>query len=425
MPLIQPDQYPLTRFVSGSGFRIYHAVASFLWSFMIVATILVVLRTIAVIVLSLLHHRRTMSGSLPKAEFSPAVDVLIAAYNEEAVIAKTLQSVLATTYPGEISVWVVDDGSVDNTASVVEIFSRNDHRVHLIQQPNSGKAMALRKGLESVSGDIVVTLDADTQFRPQTLLRLIQPLQDNHVAAVSGHAKVGNLRKFIARCQSLEYICGFNLDRQAYDALNCITVVPGAVSALRKSAVLQAGGISTDTLAEDTDLTLCLHRQGYRITYVADALAFTEAPETIAALSKQRFRWAFGTIQCLWKHRDMVLNPHFKALGYFSLPGIWFFQVLLVAIAPVIDALVIASLIWGVGSPSLYAYFGVFLLMDFLLAILACLMAHEPLSQTWLTLPMRFIYRPMLSWVIWKALIKAAKGAWVGWGKLERTASVF
>jgi len=422
MPIVRSDQHPVTRLVSGSGFRIYHAVAAFLWSFMIVATILVVLRTIAVTVLALLQQRRAAVS--PKTNFSPSLGVLIAAYNEEKVIAKTLQSVLTTTYPGDISVWVVDDGSSDNTAGVVETFSSKDHRVHLIQQSNRGKALALRKGLESVTSDIVVMLDADTQFQPDTLLRLVQPFQNEKVAAVSGHAKVGNLRKFIARCQSLEYICGFNLDRQAYHYLNCITVVPGAISAIRKSAVLQAGGISTDTLAEDTDMTISLHREGFRIEYVSDALAFTEAPETIATLAKQRFRWAFGTIQCLWKHRDMVLNPHFKALGYFSLPSIWFFQVLLVAIAPVIDVLVIGSLLLGKSSPSLYAYFGIFLFMDFLLAALACLMEHEPLRQAWLTIPMRFVYRPMLSWVIWKALIKAAKGALVSWGKLERTASV-
>jgi cellulose synthase/poly-beta-1,6-N-acetylglucosamine synthase-like glycosyltransferase len=306
----------------------------------------------------------------------------------------------------------------------VDAFSQKDHRVRLIRQANQGKAMALQNGLASIADDIVVMLDADTQFQPETLMRLVQPLQDKNVAAVSGHAKVGNLRSFIARCQALEYICGFNLDRRAYHYLNCITVVPGAVCAVRKTAVFQAGGICTDTLAEDTDLTLSLHRQGFRIAYVSDALAFTEAPETIATLAKQRFRWAFGTIQCLWKHRDMVMNPRFKALGCFSLPGIWFFQVLLVAIAPVIDILVIGSLFFGKISPSLYAYFGIFLMMDFLLAALACMMEHEPIRRAWLIVPMRFVYRPMLSWVIWKSLIKAAKGAWVTWGKLERTASV-
>ena len=423
MPHIQKELMPLTRMVSGSGFRILHAVTLFLWAFMLVATLLVVLRTLAVMVLALVQQRRA-SKQRSTSCFNPSLSVLIAAYNEEKVIEKTLQSVLTTTYSGDISVWVVDDGSSDKTAGIVEAFSRKDHRVRLIRQANQGKALALRNGLASIADDIVVMLDADTRFQPETLMRLVQPLQDKNVAAVSGHAKVGNLRSFMARCQALEYICGFNLDRRAYHHLNCITVVPGAISAVRKNAVLQAGGISTDTLAEDTDLTLSLHREGFRIAYVSDALAFTEAPETIATLAKQRFRWAFGTIQCLWKHRDMVLNPRFKALGCFSLPGIWFFQVLLVAIAPVIDALVIFSLFLGKSSPSLYAYFGIFLLMDFLLAAMACLMEHELVRRAWLILPMRFVYRPMLSWVIWKSLIKAAKGALVSWGKLERTASV-
>ena len=422
MPHIEKKLMPVTRMVSGSGFKILHAVTMFLWAFMIVATLLVVLRTLAVSVLALFQQRRTASRST--SCFGPSLSILIAAYNEEKVIQKTLQSVLTTTYPGDISLWVVDDGSSDNTASVVETFSRKDHRVRLIRQANLGKALALRNGLAAITDEIVVMLDADTRFQPETLMRLVQPLQDKNVGAVSGHAKVGNLRSFMARCQALEYICGFNLDRRAYHHLNCITVVPGAISAVRKNAVLQAGGISTDTLAEDTDLTLSLHREGFRIAYVSNALAFTEAPETMATLAKQRFRWAFGTIQCLWKHRDMVLNPRFKALGCFSLPGIWFFQVLLVAIAPVVDVLIIASLFFGKSSPSLYAYFGIFLLMDFLLAALACLMEHEPVRRAWLILPMRFVYRPMLSWVIWKSLIKAAKGALVGWGKLERTASV-
>jgi peptidoglycan-N-acetylglucosamine deacetylase len=422
MPTVKKDQNVLSRLVSGSGFRAFHYIETFLWAFMSVATVLVVLRTLAVSVLALLQQRK--SAKAPKTYFIPPLSILIAAYNEEKVIAKTLKSVLTTTYPGNISVWVVDDGSVDGTSRVIDMFAATDQRVHLIRQTNQGKALALRRGLESVPDEIVVTLDADTQFQPDTLIRLVQPFQDDRVAAVSGHAKVGNLRKFIARCQSLEYICGFNLDRQAYQYLNCITVVPGAVSALRKSAIMQAGGISTDTLAEDTDLTISLHRRGFLVSYVADALAFTEAPETISTLAKQRFRWGFGTIQCLWKHRDMVMNPHFKALGCFSLPGIWFFQVLLVAIAPIIDVLVIISLVLGWSSPALYAYFAIFLLMDILLAALACLMEHEPIHQAWLALPMRFVYRPMLSWVIWKSLIKAAKGVLVSWGKLERTASV-
>jgi len=422
MPGVKADQHRLNRLVSGSGFHAFHFLETFFWAFMVVATILVVLRTLAVSVLALAQKMR--STGTKEGNFTPPLSVLIAAYNEEKVIAKTIDSVVDTSYAGSISLWIVDDGSTDKTAEIVAAIAAGNPRVHLLRQANQGKALALRRGLEAVPDDIVVTLDADTQFQPETIERLIRPLEDKRIGAVSGHARVGNLRTFIARCQALEYICGFNLDRQAYHYLNCITVVPGAVSALRKSAVVLAGGISTDTLAEDTDLTLSLHRHGFRIAHVADALAFTEAPETFAGLAKQRFRWGFGTMQCLWKHRDMVMNPSFKALGCFSLPGIWFFQILLVALAPIIDLMVIVSLGLGLSSGALYVYFAVFLLMDILLAAVACLLEREPVRQAWLALPMRFLYRPLLSWVIWKSLSKAAKGVIVSWGKLERTASV-
>jgi cellulose synthase/poly-beta-1,6-N-acetylglucosamine synthase-like glycosyltransferase len=235
---------------------------------------------------------------------------------------------------------------------------------------------------------------------------------------------VGNPKTLVARFQSLEYTCGFNLDRRAYHRLNCITVAPGAVSALRKSAVLAAGGISTDTLAEDTDLTLSLHRCGFTICYAPRAVAWTEAPETIRTFAKQRFRWAFGTLQCLWKHRDMLFDGKYRALGWFSLPSAWFFNILLVALGPIIDGLLLLSLIMNPASGILYFYFFVFLCADLLLATVACLIEGEPLSQVWLVLPMRFIYRPVLSFAVIKAIVKASKGVLVGWGKLDRTASV-
>jgi len=271
--------------------------------------------------------------------------------------------------------------------------------------------------------DTLVFLDADTHFARETFGQLVKPLRDPKVGAVSGHAKVGNLRTFIARCQSLEYTCGFNLDRRAYAQWNCITVVPGAVSAIRRKALEDAGGFCRDTLAEDTDLTLCLHKSGYRVEYAAEGLAWTEAPEGVLPLIRQRFRWAFGTLQCLWKHRDLVFNPQYGALGWFSLPSIWFFQIVLVALTPVVDGLLVVSLILG-GWSAMWAYVLIFLLMDLMLAFLACRLDGEKLRTAWTILPMRIIYRPLLSWVIWKALYRAIKGAWVTWGKTERTASM-
>src|SRR6266568_1406820 len=337
-PPVQGNAQSLTRLVSSTGFRVYHSIEQFLWAFMIVATALVVIRALVVIWLAYRFRRG------PKTDFAEPISVVMAAYNEEKVIAETLRTLLATDYKGEIEVVVVDDGSRDHTAAEIERVVRSETRVRLLQQENHGKARALQRGLAAARNGIVVFIDADTQCQRDTLPRLLEPFVDERCGAVSGHAKVGNLRTFIARCQALEYTCGFNLDRRAYNRWKCITVVPGAISAVRKDAIDEAGGLSFETLAEDTDLTLCLHRRRERIVYVPDAIAWTEAPETVRALTRQRSRWAYGTLQCLWKHRDMVFNWNYRALGWFSLPSIWFFQIILVAVTPMVDLFLIASL---------------------------------------------------------------------------------
>ena len=438
-PPLKASDRSLARVASSIGFSVVHAAFSFLWAFMIVATVLIVLRTLLVIYLAL-RHRSRKSAPLRSADLSSeaavmakssdaaqigeaSLSVIIAAYNEEKVIAATLRSVLETDYKGKVEVLVINDGSKDKTADAVAEVAASDQRVRRINQANAGKSEALRRGVELAAYDILVFLDADTHFQRDTLGYLVAPFADTKVGAVSGHARVGNLRSFIARCQSLEYICGFNLDRRAYDAWDCITVAPGAVSAVHRQALREVGGFRSDTLAEDTDLTLSLHRHGYSIRYTPGAVAWTEAPETIRALAKQRFRWCFGTMQCLWKHRDMLFNPKFKALGFFSLPSIWFFQIILVALTPLVDLLLLASVLLGDGGAVL-PYFLTFLVLDQLLAVLACVLEKEPLRRSWIMIPMRLIYRPLLSWVVWKSIINAARGVLVGWGKLERTASV-
>ena len=417
MPPLQAQNPSLSRLVSGAGFRVYHALEEFLWAFMIVATGLVVARTLVVIWLAYRFRR------LPSHDFIVPVSVVMAAYNEEKVIAGTLRSLLTTDYRGEIEVIVVDDGSCDGTAAEIVRAADADPRVRLLQQDNRGKARALQRALAAVRHSIVVFVDADTHFQQDTLSQLVEPFADETIGAVSGHAKVGNLRTFIARCQSLEYTCGFNLDRRAYTRWNCITVVPGAISAIRKSAIDRAGGLSLQTLAEDTDLTLALHKDRQRIVYVPQAIAWTEAPESVRTLARQRFRWAYGTLQCLWKHRDMVFNWNYRALGWFSLPSVWFFQIILVAITPMVDVFLFASLPFGAWRAVL-PFVITFLAMDVILATLACILEREPITRAWRMLPMRLIYRPMLSYCIWKAILRAVKGAWVSWGKLERTASV-
>lgn len=417
MPPLTQERRSIHHYASGMGFQVYHLLYDFLHMFLVLATILVLLRTVLVLILARTHKPPSLREDFP----APPISILVPAFNEEKVIAKTIRSLLASDYSGDIEILVINDGSTDSTEETVRRIG--DPRVRLINQRNSGKAHALQKGVGESTNEFLVFVDADTQFERDALRYLISTCQAPGVGAVSGHARVGNLKTFLARCQDLEYVCGFNLDRRAYAAWNCITVAPGAISAVRKSAIIAAGGFSYETLAEDTDLTLSIHKAGYRVEYQPDAVAHTEAPETFPTLARQRFRWAYGTLQCAWKHRDIIFNPRFKALGWFSLPGIWFFQVILVAFSPFIDILFLQSMLFG-NTWDVLPYFLAFILCDLLLALAAVAMEGLPLRAAFRIIPQRFVYRPLLSFVIWKSILHALRGAWVGWGKLQRTASV-
>ncbi|MCC6932961.1 MAG: glycosyltransferase [Deltaproteobacteria bacterium] len=409
--------------VANAGFAILYYIEGYIWAFMIAATVLVMLRSLIVIYLSLKHKYFTSTEQNDNPAIRPPVSILIAAYNEGKVIRSTIMSLLKSDYQGALEILVVDDGSKDDTAVVVSKLTAEHKQVRLICQPNQGKAKALQCAIREARYEILVMLDADTQFESQTIRLLVAAILRPNIGAVSGHVKVGNTSKWLARFQNLEYICGFNLDRRAYTSWDCITVVPGAVCAFRKSAVIEAGGISDATLAEDTDLTLQLHRLGYRIDYCPEAIAWTEAPETIAGLAKQRTRWAFGTVQCLWKHRDLLFTSQKPGLGYFSLPSIWFFQLFLVALIPLVDFMLLGSILVGTGS-SIVGYAIVFLIVDLTLAVLACLMEKEPLKNALYIIPMRLLYRPLLAYAVWCSIIRVMKGAWMGWGKLERQGNV-
>jgi cellulose synthase/poly-beta-1,6-N-acetylglucosamine synthase-like glycosyltransferase len=420
MPPIPGSRYSFERMASSLGFDFIYWTQKGFWLFVMTAMVLVAVRTIIVLTLAIRHRR---APEISATNFTPPISVLVPAYNEGKVIAATLRSVLSTTYPGVMEVIVVDDGSSDDTHEAACAMAAEDARVRVIAQSNHGKAAALQSALREAAHEIVVFIDADTRIAREAFFRLVQPLAKAEVGAVSGHARVGNNRSFLARCQDLEYICGFNLDRRAYSMWNCITVAPGAISAFRKSAIEAAGGFSRDTLAEDTDLTLSVHRAGFRVDYVPGAVAWTEAPETVRTLASQRFRWAFGTLQSIWKHRDLTFSRRIPGLGWFSLPSVWFFQLVLVAVAPLIDALFLYAAVVD-KQVAVIPYFFAFIGCDLLLALVACGMERESLRSAWRIIPMRFIYRPLLSYVVWKAILRALKGAVVEWGKLDRTASV-
>ncbi len=392
-------------------------------------------RAVALTGLALWRRRREAVPDNAPHLVQTFVSVLIPAFNEARVIEASVRRILASTGP-RIEVIVIDDGSTDGTSDVVQAAFGIDPRVRLLSLENGGKARALNTALAQARGDVVIALDADTQFEADTIGKLTRWFADPHIGAVAGNAKVGNRTNAITRWQALEYVTAQNLERRALLALGAVTVVPGAVGAWRRTALDAVGGYPEDTLAEDQDLTIAVQRAGWRVACDNDAIAWTEAPETVRALFKQRFRWAFGTLQCLWKHRG-ALGRH-GGLGRIGLPQALVFQFLFTLAAPLIDM----ALLLGVGGTAwrvydrgweaaggdaltVVAFWAAFAAVDLACGWIAYrLDGREARFPAIRLLMQRFGYRQLLYAVVLRALYVAATGPKVGWGKLERTGSV-
>jgi cellulose synthase/poly-beta-1,6-N-acetylglucosamine synthase-like glycosyltransferase/peptidoglycan/xylan/chitin deacetylase (PgdA/CDA1 family) len=374
----------------------------------------------------------------------PTVAVLIPAFNEEKVIVRTVEAVLACDYPkGKLRAFVIDDGSSDETVSVTEAaFPAQiaSGRLRVISKPNAGKADALNRGLREVIEEVFVGIDADTVIAPAAIKRLVAHFEDAKVGAVAGNTKVGNRVNLWTRWQALEYITSQNFERRALDALGAVTVVPGALGAWRTEAVGKAGGYHLGTVAEDADLTMSLLEAGYRVEYEDRALAYTEAPTTANALMRQRFRWSFGILQAVWKHLSAFRRG--GVLGWIALPNILIFQIILPIVSPAIDLMFFVGLLSyfadkhfhpATANPAsiekLALFFVIFLITDFIASLIAFSLERREddsedfwlLGQVWLQ---RFAYRQLFSLVLFKTVKRAIDGRPFSWDKLERTAAV-
>jgi cellulose synthase/poly-beta-1,6-N-acetylglucosamine synthase-like glycosyltransferase len=271
---------------------------------------------------------------------------------------------------------------------------------------------------------------------PDAIPRLVRHFANPNVGAVAGNVKVMNRNRWLTRWQALEYITSQNLEKRAFDLLNCIPVVPGAVGAWRTDLLRSHGGFSGDTVAEDTDLTLTIRRNGWKIVYDEDAIGRTEVPDTVQALIRQRFRWTFGTLQAIWKHRDAVGKPRYGTLGWIAIPNIFLFQIVLPLVSPVIDLLFLLSLaLWGLAQlriahlPQLWTlqdversliFFAIFMLIDLFTCVVAFALEKD---EDWTLLAplilQRFYYRQMMYVVLFSALKEAVQGRPVGWRGVE------
>ncbi len=385
-------------------------------------------------------RRKKLLESRAATDFKPAVAVLIPAYNEEKVIERTVRAALDSTYPN-LRVIVIDDGSKDRTLEVARAAFGGDPRVTILTKPNSGKAAALNYGLEHVTEEIFVGIDADTVIAPDAVAYLVPHFLDSRIGAIAGNAKVGNRVNLWTRWQALEYVTSQNFERRALDLLGAVSVVPGAIGAWRTAAVRDAGAFHHDTVAEDGDLTMALLQAGYRVEYEDRALAYTEAPINANGLMRQRFRWSFGILQAVFKHKSAFGRK--GVLGWIALPNIIIFQILLPLVSPFIDIMfAFGAINYGINRyfhpetadprsfEKLVSFFLAFMIIDFIASTIAFLLERRTadnredpklLLHVWLQ---RFAYRQLFSVVLFKTLKRALTGHAFAWDKLERTAEL-
>ncbi|KPH97903.1 polysaccharide deacetylase [Actinobacteria bacterium OK074] len=384
---------------------------------------LVIARFALMLLLSGRHARRVRRKGFswgPAGPVTAPVSVLVPAYNEAKCIENTVRSLIESDHPVEVI--VIDDGSTDGTARIVEDLRLPGVRV--VRQHNTGKPAALNRGVANARYDLIVMMDGDTVFEPSTVRELVQPFADPKVGAVAGNAKVGNKDSMIGAWQHIEYVMGFNLDRRMYDVLRCMPTIPGAVGAFRRTALERVGGMSDDTLAEDTDVTMALHRDGWRVVYAENARAWTEAPESVGQLWSQRYRWSYGTMQAIWKHRRALVDrgPSGR-FGRVGLPFVALFMVVAPLLAPLIDIFLLYGVVFGPTQRTIIAWAGV-LAIQFVCAAYAFRLDRERMTHL-VSLPLQqLLYRQLMYVVLLQSWITALTGGRLRWQKLRRSGVV-
>jgi cellulose synthase/poly-beta-1,6-N-acetylglucosamine synthase-like glycosyltransferase/peptidoglycan/xylan/chitin deacetylase (PgdA/CDA1 family) len=395
------------------------ALTAVLTAALIAVAVLMVLRTILLVGLAR-RHARWARRAVGDPEFAPPVSIIVPAYNEAVGIERTVRALAASEYP-DLEVIVVDDGSEDGTGALAEGLGLE--RVRVLREPNRGKALALNRGIEHARHDLIVTVDADTIFEPETVRRLVAPFRDPEVGAASGNTKVGNRRGMLGRWQHIEYVMGFNLDRRLYDILRCMPTIPGAIGAFRRAALDDIGNMSDATLAEDTDATLAVGRAGWRVVYVEDARAWTEAPASLRTLWHQRYRWSYGTMQAVWKHKSALWRRGEGRVGRVGIPYLVLFQIALPSFAPLVDVFALYGILF-LNPIVVIAYWGGFNALQMLLALYAFRLDGESPRVLWAMPFQQLVYRQLMYLVVIESVLSALLGLRLRWHRLERTGDV-
>lgn len=343
------------------------------------------------------------------------VDIIVPMFNEEKVILSTIEALNKIKY-SNYNIILIDDGSTDGTLALIRQHYENHTNIKILSQPNKGKAYALNHAIENSYHDIIVCIDADTLIEPNLIEKLLPYFKDSLVAAVAGNIKICNRNNLITNVQAVEYTTLYNYDRKLSEAVDSILIIPGALGAFRREIVLSLGGYRSNTLAEDTELTLRILCNNYKIRNAPDVIGYTEAPASLKMFLRQRIRWKVGTFQVLksypFSHQNIVLS-------YIIIPYAWLFGMILPVVTPLIDIVFFYHVFFKHNLLTVNLYLAFILIDSVICSVIILLMKENPLQILFIVFQ-RFLLRQLSLFTYSSIVIKAITGNLFKWDKITR-----
>lgn len=404
--------------LSLSGLYVYASIVS-----LVIFLFVLLFRYFSILILAYFYITKISVET--KEGYFPFVSIIVPAYNEGLVLNDSVNSLLNLDYPN-YEIIIVNDGSTDNTAAIAEPLvghkqgRHSSVRVSVINKPNGGKAKALNAGIQYSEADFILCMDGDSQLTTETLKSGIRHFVDPSVGAVAGNVKIENRRKFLTDLQALEYIEGLNFARSAQGQLKQVNIIPGPIGFFRKAALRDSGFYSSDTFAEDADITLKVLAAGWKIEYEPNAISLTEAPATLHQLLKQRYRWTRGILQAIRKHRKHIYNP---TINFTNTIVLWsmFYEALIWPTMNIFANLffIIVALVYGMSSLIFFWWLGITLL-DLMAAIYCIAVEKEEFRLVPYAIFYRLVFILLIDITKTMATVEEFLGVEMEWGKLER-----
>lgn len=345
----------------------------------------------------------------------PGVDIIVPMFNEEKVILGTIEALNKIQYPN-YKVTLIDDGSTDGTLALIRQHYENHPNFKILSQQNKGKASALNRAIESSSNEIIVCIDADTLVQSDLIEKLLPYFDDPQVAAVAGNIKVCNRNNLITNVQAVEYMTMYNYDRKLFESVNGILIIPGALGAFRRDVVASLGGYTSETLAEDTELTLRILCNNYLIRNATELVGYTETPASLKMFLRQRIRWKVGTFQVLTNYPFSHRN---KVLSFVIIPYAWIFGMILPIVTPFIDYLLIYQLLFKQDYSIVNPYLSFILIDAVICSFIILLMKENPLQILFVVFQ-RLLLRQLALFTHIAIVLKAFTGNLFKWDKITR-----